>query len=157
MKVEVWCVGKNSQRYLDEGIQLYKSKLNHYFSFEYIDIIESKAQRSSDKDKSLAHQAEMILKKLSPDDHLILLDEHGKKYTSREFSLLVNKWMVSSYKRVVLLIGGAFGFHHTVVNRAKDKISLSEMTFSHDMVRLFLLEQLYRAGTILKNEPYHND
>ena len=157
MKLEVWCIGKNSQKYLDEGINHYLLKIKHYIPFDYLELNESKTNRSSDKEKSLQLQAELILKKIQPEDVLILLDEHGEKYTSREFSRLLNKLMISSTKRVIFLIGGAFGFHHSLLKRSKDKISLSKMTFSHDMVRLFVLEQIYRGFTILKNEPYHND
>lgn len=157
MKLEVWCIGKNSQKYLDVGIEHYYKKLKHYFPFEYLEINESKAHRSSEKVKSLQLQSDLILKKLTPEDHLILLDEKGKTYASKEFALLINRLMISSYKRVIFLIGGAFGFHASIYLRAQGKISLSDLTFSHDMVRLFLLEQIYRAGTILKNEPYHND
>lgn len=157
MKLEVWCVGECTQKYLIEGIEIYHKKLKHYFPFVYSEIKEPGSQRSQEKEKSLQFQANMILKKITPEDHLILMDEKGKKFSSRDFSLFLNKLMISSHKRVVLLIGGPFGFHPSVIARAKEKISLSEMTFSHDMARLFLLEQLYRAGTILKNEPYHND
>jgi 23S rRNA (pseudouridine1915-N3)-methyltransferase len=157
MKLEVWCVGECTQKYLVEGIEVYRNKLKHYFPFVYTEIKEPGSHRSQDKEKSLQFQANLILKKINPEDYLILLDEKGKKYSSRDFAQFLNKFLISGHKRIILLIGGAFGFHTSVVARAKEKISLSDMTFSHDMVRLFLLEQLYRAGTILKNEPYHND
>ena len=157
MKLEVWCIGEASQHYVTEGIAIYRNKLKHYFPFEYYEIKEPRSSRSSDRKKSLQVQADLILKKLHAEDHLILLDEKGKQFTSREFAVFINKQLISNHKRTVLLIGGAFGFHSTLITQAKEKISLSAMTFSHDMIRLFLLEQMYRAGTILKNEPYHND
>ncbi len=157
MKLEVWCIGKTSQQYIEAGLLIYKQKLKHYLQFELNELAESKTKRSADREKAMMLQAELVFKKLAPEDYLILLDEHGKKLNSRGFAQYLNKLMISSHKRVILLIGGAFGFHASLVQRSKDTISLSDMTFSHDMVRLFLLEQIYRGCTILKNEPYHND
>ncbi|MCL4105779.1 UNVERIFIED_CONTAM: hypothetical protein GTU68_028656 [Idotea baltica] len=99
----------------------------------------------------------MILGQLAPQDYLVLLDEKGKQYTSVEFSEKINKYNISSYKRVVFLTGGAFGFHQSIYDRSKEMLSLSKMTFSHQMIRTFFLEQIYRAFTILNGEKYHNE
>jgi len=157
MKIEVWVVGKCAHSYLNAGIEQYCGKLKHYTSFGYTEYPEPKSMRTADKGHSITQQAELILSKLLPGDHLILLDDKGKEFTSIGFSGFLNKLLVNSNKRTVFLIGGAFGFDETLYTRANNKISLSRLTFSHDMVRLILLEQLYRGFTILRNEPYHHE
>lgn len=157
MKFEIWAIGKCAHSYLQNGIELYCKKLKHYIPVEYVEWPESKAARTADKEKSLKLQADYILSKITSEDYLILLDEQGAPFTSKQFASQINKWMLQSSKRIIFLIGGAFGFHPSIYDRSKAKISLSNMTFSHDMVRLILLEQVYRACTILKNEPYHHD
>ena len=99
----------------------------------------------------------MILDKIKPSDYLILLDEGGKQYSSKQFAAFMEKKMIQSHKRIIFQIGGAYGFSEAVYKRANHQISLSEMTFSHQMIRLFFLEQLYRSMTIIRNEPYHNE
>jgi len=157
MKLEVWAIGKSSQRYLEEGVRYYQNKLKHYIPFEYVVIPESKQGRTMDKNKSLQLQAELILSKISNEDYIVLLDEKGKSYTSLDFANYLNRFLISTYKRVVFVIGGAYGFHESIYNVAREKLSLSAMTLNHDMVRLFILEQIYRGCSILKNEPYHNN
>lgn len=157
MKFEIWAIGKCAHTYLQNGLDLYCKKLKHYIPIEYVEWPEPKAARTADKEKSLSLQADFIVSKLAAEDYLILMDEQGAVFTSRQFAAQINKWMIQSSKRIIFLIGGAFGFHPKIYALAKAKISLSHMTFSHDMVRLILLEQVYRACTILKNEPYHHD
>jgi len=157
MKIEVWAIGKCAHTYLNTGIEQYCSKLKHYTSFGYMEYAEPKSMRTSDKVQSIKLQSELIISKLAPGDHLILLDDKGKDFTSVGFSGYLNKILINSNKRNVFLIGGAFGFDEALYSRANEKISLSRLTFSHDMVRLILVEQLYRGFTILRNEPYHHE
>lgn len=157
MKIEVWAIGKCAHSYLNTGIEHYCNKLKHYTSFGYTEYAEPKAMRTADRSQSVKLQSELILSKLEPGDHLILLDDKGKEYTSIGYSVFLNKILIGSNKRTVFLIGGAFGFDESLYSRANEKISLSRLTFSHDMVRLIILEQLYRGFTILRNEPYHHE
>jgi len=156
MKLEVWAIGKSSHNYLEEGVNYYQQKIKHYLPFEFMVLPETKQIKSADKNKSLQLQADLILSRLSPDDYVVLLDEKGRSFTSVAFSAYLNRFLISSYKRVIFLIGGAYGFHEKIYGLAKEKLSLSTMTLNHDMVRLFILEQIYRGCSILKNEPYHN-
>lgn len=157
MKIEVWAIGKCSQEYLNIGINFYSKKLNHYTSFSFIEWPEPKSLRTQDISQSKKLQGDWILNKLNAEDHLILLDDKGKEYTSLKFSEYLNKIQINNHKKNVFLIGGAFGFDDRVYKRASDKISLSKLTFSHDMVRLIVLEQMYRGFSILRNEPYHHE
>jgi 23S rRNA (pseudouridine1915-N3)-methyltransferase len=155
MKTELWAVGKTSEKYLETGIGIFESRLQRYLSFSLVILPDAKLKTT---DGALLKQAEgrLILSKLQPDDYLVLLDEHGQQFSSVEMARWMEKRMVSSPRRLVFLIGGAFGFSEQVCERAQEQLSLSKMTFSHQMIRLFFTEQLYRAMTILKNEPYHN-
>jgi len=155
MKVELWLVGKTSQKYLQEGMNIFEKRLKHYLPFEikvFSDI------KNPPRNASLLKQKEgaMILENLRPGDFLILLDERGKHHSSMEFAKFIEQKLLLSSKRLIFAVGGAFGFSNDVYERANSKLSLSAMTFSHQMVRLFFLEQLYRAMTIIRNEPYHN-
>ncbi|NJN33426.1 MAG: 23S rRNA (pseudouridine(1915)-N(3))-methyltransferase RlmH [Saprospiraceae bacterium] len=156
MKIELWQVGKTDFDYLKEGIILYEKRLKHYVSFDISTISDVKnAPLSIEQLKT--KEGEQILSKLSKDDFLVLLDERGLEFSSRAFAdFIATKQMVST-KKMVFQIGGAFGFSEAVYARANAKISLSKMTFSHQMIRLFFVEQLYRAFTILKGEKYHNE
>ena len=157
MKIELWTVGKTSFSYLNEGISIYEKRLKHYVSFNIQIIPDIKQRKNLTFEQIKLKEGQAILKKLQKDDYLILLDEKGKNLTSMQFSKTIDKLMQQSYKRVIFLIGGAYGFSEIIYNRSQRKISLSSMTFSHQMVRLFFIEQLYRAMTILKNEPYHHE
>ena len=156
MKIELWVVGKTAFKYLDEGILLYEKRLRHYTPFELVILPDVKNPPLS-TDALKTKEGEVILNKLTKDDVLILLDENGKQQTSIEFSKFIENQQISSAKRLVFQIGGAFGFSEGVYNRANFKLSLSKMTFSHQMIRLFFAEQLYRAFTIIKGEKYHNE
>ena len=134
MKIEVWAIGKCAHAYLNTGIEQYCSKLKHYTSFGYIEYAEPKSMRTSDKVQSLKLQSDLIMSKLAPGDHLILLDDKGKDYTSVGFSGYLNKILINSNKRNVFLIGGDFGFDEAVYSRANAKIFLSRLSFLHPVL-----------------------
>ena len=156
MKIELWVVGKTAFKYLEEGIGLYEKRLKHYTSFELTVLPDVKNPPLS-TEALKTKEGELILNKLTKDDVLVLLDENGKQQTSMEFSKFIENQQISSTKRLVFQIGGAFGFSEAVYQRANFKLSLSKMTFSHQMIRLFFVEQLYRAFTIIRGEKYHNE
>jgi 23S rRNA (pseudouridine1915-N3)-methyltransferase len=157
MKIQFWYIGKTSFKYLEEGMAIYEKRLQKYggVQSELIPDVKNAGKLSSEQLK--VKEGELILKKLNPDDYLILLDEKGKAPTSVKFADSLQHLMLQGKKKVVYLVGGAFGFSDAVYKRADSKLSLSNMTFSHQMIRLFFLEQLYRAFSILNNEPYHNE
>ncbi|BAU55937.1 23S rRNA (pseudouridine(1915)-N(3))-methyltransferase RlmH [Mucilaginibacter gotjawali] len=157
MKITFITVGKTVDSYLKTGIDIYVSRLKHYTKLQIIEIGELKNTKTLTRDQQKTKEAELILKKISPLDHVILLDENGTELTSQQFSAYINKKAISSTSNLVFIVGGPYGFDTTVYQRANDKISLSAMTFSHQMVRLFFVEQLYRAFTIIKGEPYHHE
>jgi len=156
METVVYCVGKTDQVELAQLIERYQNRLKHYtkFSFHIVEDIKNSKNLSEKQQKEA--EANAIEKQLNPGDRVILLDEKGKNFTSVAFSEWINKQQLSGVKRLVFLIGGPYGFAPSLYARAEQKIQLSSMTFSHQMVRLFFVEQLYRAHTILKNEPYHH-
>lgn len=157
MKIELMVIGKTVSRYLQEGIVNYVKRTSHYvpFSITYLPDIKNTKSLTEERQKEL--EGEVMLSQMQPGDYLVLLDERGKEFTSREFAAFIDKKMVMVPKRLIFLVGGPYGFSKAVYARADDKISLSKMTFSHEMVRLFFVEQLYRAMTILRGEPYHHD
>lgn len=156
MKIECWCIGKTAERYLDEGIQKYARKLPHYLPFEWTVLPDIRQAGKLKPEQLKSKEAELVLGRLKPQDGLFILDERGKQRSSEELALWIDQQLQAPYRRIIFLIGGAFGFDDSIYQRANGKLSLSKMTFSHQMVRLFWLEQLYRAMTILRNEPYHN-
>ena len=155
MKVSVWVIGKTNEKYLVEGIHIYLQRLPFYTKFEYVELKDVK--QGTTQDETLKREADMVISKLKSDDLLVLLDEKGQTYSSIQFSEYLNKCQNSGAKSIIFLVGGAFGHHSLIRDRANHLISLSKMTFSHQMVRLFLLEQIYRGFTILRNEKYHNE
>ena len=157
MKTELWVIGKTTDQYLKTGIDYYSSKLTHYLNFELRIFSSKKTMPKLSPAQYKEIESELVLPFLQQSDFLVLLDEHGKEFTSRGFATFLEKQMLASTKKLVFLVGGAYGFSPSLKDRANVEISLSKMTFSHQMVRLFFVEQLYRAYTILKNEPYHND
>lgn len=157
MKISLIAVGKTEDKYLIEGIEKYLNRLKHYIGFSLNIIPELKNTKNLTEAQQKGKEAELILKQLNNSDVLVLLDEKGKKYTSVQFSQYINKQMIGSVQNLVFVIGGPYGFDESIYKRANYSVSLSEMTFSHQMVRLFFVEQLYRAFTILKNEPYHHE
>jgi 23S rRNA (pseudouridine1915-N3)-methyltransferase len=156
MKITFLTVGKTDETYLKEGIDKYVKRLKHYTRLSIVEIDELKNARSLSQEQQKAKEREQILKKISPLDHLILLDENGMQLSSQQFAAYIDKKALGSADHLVFVVGGPYGFDRAVYDRANDKISLSAMTFSHQMVRLFFVEQLYRAFTILKGEPYHH-
>jgi 23S rRNA (pseudouridine1915-N3)-methyltransferase len=156
MTIKLLAIGKTDSSELQELINVYEKRLQHYINFEIEIIPDLKKTKNLSEEQQKNKEGELILKKLSPTDNLILFDEKGKQFTSVEFSQYLQKKMNSGIKQLVFLIGGPYGFSNEVYAKASGKISLSKMTFSHQMVRLFITEQVYRAFTILKNEPYHH-
>ena len=156
MKITLLVVGKTEDKYLIEGIEKYLSRLKHYIGFTMVVIPDVKNTKNLTEAQQKAREAELILKQISNPDTVILMDEKGKKYTSVQFSDYLNKQMIGSVQQLTFIIGGPYGFDESVYKRANGSISLSDMTFSHQMVRLFFVEQLYRAFSILKGEPYHH-
>ncbi len=150
-------VGKTDVKWVKEGLDLYASRLAHYVSFQVTEIPELKKVSALSREQIKEKEGELILKQLEPGDLLILLDEHGRELRSLEFARYLEQKMAGGGKRLVFAIGGAYGFSDAVHARCQDKLSLSRMTFSHQMVRAIFAEQLYRAFTILKGEPYHHE
>lgn len=154
MNIRILTIGKISTSFVKEGVALYSKRLVHYGRIEVIELPDVK-QKEADLQKE--KEGELFLKQLRPEDYVVLLDEKGETLSSREFAQVLQKRMNSGVKVLYVLIGGAFGFSKEVYERADAQWSLSKMTFNHEMARLFLFEQLYRAHTILKGEKYHND
>jgi 23S rRNA (pseudouridine1915-N3)-methyltransferase len=157
MQIKLLAIGKTDNKAIQNLIDDYSSRLGHYIRFELEVIPDLKQSKSLSESLQKEKEGELILKKLSSTDELILLDERGKTYSSLEFSDYLQKKMNSGLKQLVFLIGGPYGFSEAVYARANGKTSLSKMTFSHQMIRPFVVEQLYRAMTILRNEPYHHE
>jgi 23S rRNA (pseudouridine1915-N3)-methyltransferase len=157
MKIELWVIGRTTAKYLSDGIDVYQKRLKHYIPFEIKYFADIKATKGMTEERQKELEGEAFLAALQPGDCLVLLDERGKEFTSREFANYIDRKSVSVPKRMVMLIGGPYGFSKDVYGRADDKLSFSRMTFSHEMIRLFFTEQLYRAMTILRGEPYHHD
>lgn len=157
MKVELLVIGKTDAEYLKTGIAEYEKRLTRYIPYEMTVIPDIKNSKNMSEAVQKEREGELILAQLQPSDFVLLLDERGKSYTSVKFARFLEQKMVAGIKRLVLVIGGPYGFSDAVYARANDKLSLSAMTFSHQMVRLIFAEQLYRAMTILKGEPYHHE
>jgi 23S rRNA (pseudouridine1915-N3)-methyltransferase len=157
MKITLLVIGKTDTAYLTEGINEYVKRLNHYINFEIEVIPDLKKNKNLGVELQNNQEGELILSKNQSGKELHLFDEKGKMFTSREFALFLEKKMASGLKELVLVVGGPYGFSTKVHETAKSKISLSKLTFSHQMVRLMCVEQIYRAFTILKGEPYHHD
>ncbi len=156
MQIKLLAIGKTDNSQLQLLIDDYQKRLGFYIKFEFEIIPDLKKVKNLSEDQQKQKEGELILNKLSATDVLILLDENGKQYDSVGFSEYLQKHMNSGIKQLVFVIGGPYGFSADVYNKAFGKLSLSKMTFSHQMIRLFVIEQLYRAFTILKNEPYHH-
>lgn len=156
MKVTLLVVGKTTDSHIDALIQEYQKRLTHYLPFALQVIPELKNTKALSPEQQKQAEGDLILKAVTANTDLILLDEHGKEFRSIEFADYLQKRM-SSGRDVVFVVGGPYGFSEAVYQRANGKISLSKMTFSHQMVRLFFVEQLYRAMTILRGEPYHHE
>lgn len=156
MTIKLFAIGKTDSSPLRQLISEYETRLKHYVKFELEIIPDIKNSKNLSEAQQKEKEGEFILKKINATDVLILLDEYGKQYSSVDFSHYLQKKMNSGIKQLVFVIGGPYGFSDSVYQKAQGKISFSKMTFSHQMVRLFVAEQLYRAFTILRNEPYHH-
>lgn len=157
MKIALIVIGKTDASYFTEALQEYTGRLTHYLPFEMTVIPDIKNARNLSEPQQKEKEGELILKNLQPGDYLVLLDEKGKEFTSVQFSSYLEKKMHTVARRLVFVIGGPYGFSEAVYRAAQEKISLSKMTFSHQMIRVIFVEQLYRAMTILNNEPYHHE
>lgn len=156
MKIQLFLTGKTTDARLTSLIEDYQQRLKHYVPFELVVIPDIKNAKSLSQDQLKTAEGEAILSRLMPAMDVLLLDEHGREFRSIEYADFLQKKMASG-KDLALVIGGAYGFSEAVYQRANGKISLSQMTFSHQMIRLMAIEQLYRAMTILRNEPYHHE
>ena len=157
MKITLLTVGKTDVRWVREGLDLYVSRLRHYVPFALTEIPELKNVSALTQDQIKEREGELILAALRPADEVILLDERGRQYRSVEFARFLEDRMTRGGRDLVFVVGGASGFSQRVYDRAGGRISLSDMTFSHQMVRTIFAEQLYRAFTILRGEPYHHE
>jgi len=156
MKIKLLAIGKTDNKALQSLMDEYQQRLKHYIKFEFEIIPDVKNAKNLSEYQQKEKEGEHILNKIQPTDELMLLDENGLEFTSVSFSNYLQKKMNAGTKQLVLVIGGPYGFSDAVYAKSLGKISLSKMTFSHQMIRVFVIEQLYRAFTILKNEPYHH-
>ncbi|TCI91872.1 23S rRNA (pseudouridine(1915)-N(3))-methyltransferase RlmH [Tenacibaculum sp. M341] len=157
MKIKLLAIGKTDDKNLIQLIEMYQKRLKHYVKFDFEVIPDIKNAKNLSEEQQKEKEGNLILSKIQNTDQLILLDDKGKQYTSVEFSSFLQKKMNSGIKQLILVIGGPYGFSDAVYKKANGKLSLSKMTFSHQMIRLFIVEQIYRGFTILKNEPYHHE
>ncbi len=157
MKILLLVVGKTVESHFAQGIAEYRKRLAHYVPFELSVIPELRNTKSLSTEQQKEREADLLLKAFQPGDYIVLLDEHGKEFTSMQFASYLEKKMANVNKRLVFVVGGPYGFSPRIYDVAQEKISLSKMTYSHQMIRLIFVEQLYRAMTILNNEPYHHE
>lgn len=157
MEICILNVGKVESEWLAKGISLFESRIEKYIRFSLITVPDIKNAKSLSKEAIKEEEGKGLLSHLSSSDFVVLMDEKGKEQTSREFSVWLQKQMNSGRKRVVLVVGGPYGFSKNLYTRADALLSLSKMTFTHEMAKLILTEQVYRAMTILRGEPYHHD
>ena len=156
MNIKLIAVGKTDKQDIQQLISTYEKRLSYYINFELQLLPDIKNSKSLSEEQQKIREGELILSYVEPSHHLILLDERGKEYTSIAFADELQKKMNTGIKQLTFVIGGPYGFSQAVYQRANSKLSLSKLTFSHQMIRLFFVEQLYRAFTILRNEPYHH-
>ena len=157
MKITLLTVGKTDTEWVREGLDIYVSRLKHYIPFSVVEIPELKNVSALTRDQIKTREGELILKNIRPTDDVILLDERGKEYSSTELAKIIQDKLSYGNRDIVYVIGGAYGFSDQVYKRADSKLSLSRMTFSHQMVRAIFAEQIYRAFTIMRGEPYHHE
>lgn len=157
MKICLLVVGRTVEKYFITAIEEYVERTRHYIPFEMEVIPELKNTKSLSESQQKEREADLLLRAFQPGDFIVLLDEHGKEFRSTEFALWIDKKMQQVPRRLVFVIGGPYGFAPRVYEAASDKISLSRMTFSHQMVRLIFVEQLYRTMSILNGSPYHHE
>jgi 23S rRNA (pseudouridine1915-N3)-methyltransferase len=157
MKITLIAIGKTDDSYILEGLEKYLKRLKHYIKFDLLIIPDLKHTKNLSEDEQKTKESELFLKNIINSDYVVALDERGTEMSSMHFSDFINKRMIASVPNLVFLIGGPYGFDQSIYQRANYKISLSKLTFSHQMIRLFFVEQVYRAFSILKGEPYHHE
>ncbi|MBT2623266.1 23S rRNA (pseudouridine(1915)-N(3))-methyltransferase RlmH [Chryseobacterium sp. ISL-6] len=157
MRINLLCIGKTDDKEITSLISYYLTRLPKHWNFEIVEIPDIKNAKNLSSDLLKKEEAKLFMNQIDKNDLVVILDEKGKQFTSREFAQKIDVWMNSSVKKINILIGGAYGFSEEIYNRANEKMSLSKMTFTHQMIRLFIVEQLYRADQILQGKPYHND
>ncbi|WP_425636448.1 23S rRNA (pseudouridine(1915)-N(3))-methyltransferase RlmH [Algoriphagus yeomjeoni] len=157
MQIKLIAIGKTDNKAILSLIEEYSKRLNFYIKFDFEVIPDLKNTKSLSEVLQKEKEGELILKNIIPSDEVLLLDERGKSYSSMDFSEFLQKKMNSGLKQLIFIIGGPYGFSEAVYARANGKLSISKMTFSHQMIRPFFIEQLYRGFTILRNEPYHHE
>lgn len=156
MEIKLIVLGKTNTGYIVEGIEEYVARLKRYIPFQLEIVPDVKSSKKTSPEIQKREEGKSILSRLNTSDYVVLLDERGKQYSSIDFSNYIRKHMASGLKRLVFIIGGAYGFSKELYDRSDRLLSLSQMTFNHEMVRMFFIEQIYRAMTILKGEPYHH-
>lgn len=156
MKIILLVIGKTDKDFVIKGIEEYRKRLVHYLPFELLIIPDLKNTKNLSENQQKQKEGELILDKVKTSDTLILLDENGKEFSSVVFSKFIEQKMIAGVKNLIFVIGGPYGFSQDVYNKAQGKVSLSKMTFSHQMIRMIFVEQFYRAMTIIKGEPYHH-
>jgi 23S rRNA (pseudouridine1915-N3)-methyltransferase len=157
MKINLLCIGKTDDKEIKNLINYYLTRLPRHWNFEITEIPDVKNARNLTPDLLKKEEAKLFLNQIENTDLVVLLDEKGKQYTSREFAQKLDSYQNNSMKKICFLVGGAYGFSEEMYQRANEKISISKMTFTHQMIRLFFVEQIYRADQILQGKPYHND
>lgn len=157
MKIELLLIGKTDKGFVKDGIEVYQKRLIHYIPFDIRIIPDIKNSKNMSNEEQKNKEGELIIAAADSSDMVILLDERGKEFSSVSFASFIEKKMISGIKKIIFVIGGPYGFSEEVYRRANGKVSLSKMTFSHQMVRMIFTEQLYRAMTIIKGEPYHHE
>lgn len=157
MRINLVCIGKTDDKEIQNLIKYYQNRLPKHWNFELTEIADVKNAKNLSPELLKKEEGKLFLNQSENSDFIVLLDEKGKQFTSREFSAKIDHWMNSSVKKVAFFIGGAYGFSAEIYDRANEKMSLSKMTFTHQMIRLFFVEQIYRADQILQGKPYHND
>ena len=156
MKISLICIGKTNKSFIIEGCETYEKRLKHYISFERIEIPDIKQAGAFSKEQVKVKEGELILKQIKNDDFVVLLDERGVNPTSEQFAEFINTKMTKSVKSLVFVVGGAYGFSDEVYSKKNHMVSLSNMVLPHQLIRIFFTEQLYRAFSIIKGEPYHH-
>ena len=156
MKIHFWSVGKAHESYVKEGVEMFTKRISHYYPLEWKIFASAKNAASSTEDQIKKNEAIQLLNTIHPDDILVALDENGKQWKSTELAAIIQEKATSSTKNLIFLIGGAYGLHETILNRCNYKWGLSKLVFPHQLVRLMLSEQVYRACTIIRNEKYHH-
>lgn len=157
MKIVLLVVGKTTSTYLKTGIDDYSARINKFMPFKLRVLPDVKSSKKMSEKSQKEAEGEIILSQLQPNDHIVLLDERGKEMTSREFSAFIESKSITLSRNLIFIVGGPYGFSEALYNRANSLLSLSRMTFPHELVRLFFVEQIYRAMTIAHNLPYHHD